>query len=82
LSRRYAIETIRNFLNGTPDGWWDWDVFISIPLGYPDLEELQRFCNSLSFAHPAREKNHYCSEEGFRPLRARLEELEKDIDPA
>lgn len=80
-SRRYAIETIRNFLNGT-GGDWDWDDFISLPLGYPDLEELQRYCTSLSFIYPAKEKNHYCSEEGFRELRARLAELEKDIGPA
>jgi hypothetical protein len=77
-SRGYAIDAIRNFLNGT-GGDWDWDDFISIPPGYPVLEELQRFCNNLSFTHPPGNKGGYCSEEGFRELRVRLEELEEDI---
>lgn len=76
-SRRYAIASIRNFLNGT-GGDWDWDDFTSIPPGYPDLEELQQFGNSLSFSHPPGAKGGYCNDEGFRQLRARLDELEKD----
>jgi hypothetical protein len=75
-SRKYAIETIRNFLDGT-GGAYDWDDFISLPLGYADLEELQRFCNELSETHPpAKKSGWYCSEGGFRVLRARLEDLE------
>ena len=46
-SRKYAVEAIQNFLDGT-GGAYDWDDFISLPLGYPDLEEVQRFCNELS----------------------------------
>ena len=74
-SRKYTIETIRNFLDGT-GAKWDWDDFISLPLGYPDLEERQRFCNQLSATHPPAKKGWYCSEEGFRVLRARLDALE------
>jgi hypothetical protein len=75
-SRKYAIESIRNFLNGT-GGRWDWDDFICLPLGYPDLEEVQRFCNELSETHPpAKKGGGFRSEEGLRSLRARLEDLE------
>jgi hypothetical protein len=77
-SRKYAIKSMSDFLEGT-GGKWDWDDFISLPLGYPDLEEVQRFCNELSETHPPAEKEGgYCNEEGFRELRARLEELESD----
>ena len=77
-SRKYAIKSMRDFLEGT-GGKWDWDDFISLPLGYPDLEEIQRFCNELSETHPPAQKGGgYCSEEGFRLLRDRLEDLESD----
>lgn len=76
-ARKYAIETIRNFLDGT-GGKWDWDDFISIPLGYPGLESLQQFCNELSETHPPNIKGWYCGEGGFRVLRALLEELENN----
>ena len=66
---------MRNFLGGT-GGDWDWDDFISIPLGYPDLEELQQFSNLLSQTHPAGKGGGYCNEEGFRLLRYRLDALE------
>jgi hypothetical protein len=75
--RKYAIDSIRNFLDGT-GGKWDWDDFISIPLGYPGLEELQRFCNELSETRPPATKGWYCSEEGLRMLRALLKELENN----
>ncbi len=77
-SRNYAVKSMRDFLEGT-GGDWDWDDFISLPLGYPDLEEIQRFCNELSEIHPpAKKGGGYCSEEGFRVLRTRLEDLESD----
>jgi hypothetical protein len=77
-ARKYTIETIRNFLDGT-GGKWDWDNFISLPLGYPGLEEVQRFCNELSETHPPVKKSGaYCSEDGFRELRALLEGLESN----
>jgi hypothetical protein len=37
-SRAYAIKSIRDFLEGTGEKW-DWDDFISKPLGFPDLED-------------------------------------------
>ncbi len=77
-SRKYAIETIRNFLDGT-GGDYDWDDFISLPLGYLDLEELQRFCNELSESHRPGAQGGYCSEEGFRVLRSRLDNLEANL---
>lgn len=77
-SRKYAIETIQNFLDGT-GGAWDWDDFISLSLGYPDLEQVQRFCNELSETHPpAKKGGGYCSEEGFSKLRALLADLENN----
>jgi hypothetical protein len=76
-SRKYAIESIRNFLDGT-GGKWDWDDFISLPLRYPDLEEVQRFCNGLSETHPPVTRGWYCSEEGLLELRALLDDLESN----
>lgn len=76
-ARKYTIETIRNFLDGT-GGDWDWDDFISLPLGYPGLEEVQRFCNELSETHPPGSNGGYCSEGGFRELRALLDGLERN----
>lgn len=78
-SRPYAIDTIRNFLNGTGVDW-DWDDFTSIPLGYPDLEELQQFLQRFVVHSPGK-GGRYCNEEGFRQLRAQLEELERDARP-
>ena len=75
--RKCTIETIRNLLDGTSRDY-DWDDFISLPLGYPGLEEVQRFCNELSETHPPGPKGGYCSEEGFRELRALLEGLERN----
>lgn len=74
-ARNYTIETIRNFLDGT-GGDWDWDDFISLRLEYQDLEEMQRFCIALPCTHPPVAKSWYCSEEGLRTLRARLDDLE------
>jgi len=74
-SRTYAIKSIRYFLEGT-GGKWDWDDFIGIPLGFPDLEDLQRFCNELSETHPPTVKGWFCSEEGLSSLRNRLADLE------
>jgi hypothetical protein len=73
-SRAYAIKSICDFLGGT-GGKWDWDDFISMPLGFPDLEDLQRFCIALSAIHPPTLRGWYCSEEGLRSLRVRLEDL-------
>jgi hypothetical protein len=60
-ARRYAIETVRNFLDGT-GGDWDSDDFISLPLGHQDLEDLQQFCSNLSFTYPPEKGGGYCSE--------------------
>jgi hypothetical protein len=79
-SRAYAIKSIRDFLEGT-GGKWDWDDFISIPLGFPDLEELQSFCNQLSESHPPTARGWFCSEEGLRRLRGRLADLEGNASP-
>ncbi len=40
--RRAALKSIRDFLDGTGEKW-DWDDFISIPTGYPELEAVQKF---------------------------------------
>jgi len=76
-SRQYAIRAIRDFLDGT-GGAYDWDDFISLPLGYPGLEALQQFCNELSETHPPERAGGFCSEEGLRELRALLENLENN----
>jgi hypothetical protein len=75
-AREYAITSIRGFLEGT-GAEWDWDDFISIPTGFPDLESVQNFCAFLSITHPPR-SGGYCSEEGFYLMRQKLEELERD----
>jgi hypothetical protein len=72
--RQYVIESIRDFLEGT-GGEWDWDDFISIPTGFPDLEAAQNFCASISLTHP--DPQWYCSEAGFNLMRDKLQELER-----
>ncbi len=74
-SREYAIKNIRDFLEGT-GGDGDWDDFISLPLVYPDLEELQRSCIALPATHPPTLRGWYCSKEGLGSLRGRLADLE------
>ena len=76
-AREYAIKSIRDFLEGT-GRQLDWDGFISIPLGFADLEDLQRFCNELSETHPPTAKGWYCSETGLGLLRDRLNDLENN----
>ncbi len=71
--RMYAIKSIRDFLEGT-GGEWDWDDFISIPTGFPDLEAVQNFCAFLSVIHP--DPVAYCNKEGFDLMRQKLKELE------
>jgi|KBSMisStaDraftv2_1062788.scaffolds.fasta_scaffold1829310_1 hypothetical protein len=77
-ARQYAIVSIRDFLEGT-GGKWDWDDFTSIPTGFPDIEALQNFCAFLSVTHP--HPVDYCNEEGFKLMRQKLEDLERDSFP-
>ena len=74
-ARQYAITSIRDFLEGT-GGKWDWDDFISIPTGFPDLEAVQNLCAHMSVTHP--HPVAYCSEEGFSLMRQKLDELQRD----
>jgi hypothetical protein len=76
-SRKYTVETIRNFLDGT-GGKYDWDGFISESLGYPDLDEVQQFCLKVSEMHPPEKgQGGWCNQTGIDKLRARLEDLER-----
>jgi hypothetical protein len=77
-ARQYAIGSIRDFLEGA-GGKWDWDDFISIPTGFPDLEAVQNLCAHMSATHP--HPVDYCNEEGFNLMRQKLEELERDASP-
>ena len=57
-------------------GKWDWDDFISIPAGYPELEAVQKFCLSISDEYPPTKGVGWCNEEGIRELKRKLDELE------
>jgi hypothetical protein len=73
-AREYAIRSIRDFLEGTGRPM-DWDDFISIPLGFADLEDLRKFCSELWETHPPAEKGWYCNAAGLGLLRERLNDL-------
>ena len=75
--RAYVIQTIRDFLEGN-GGEWDWDDFISLPTGYPELDALQAFCLGLPAGYPPTEPAQWCNPDGLRELRRKLEELEAE----
>jgi hypothetical protein len=74
--RAYVVKSLRDFLDGT-GGQWDWDDFTSIPTGYPDLEAVQQFCVSISREYPPTEGGGWCSAQGIRELKRKLEELDR-----
>jgi hypothetical protein len=63
----YVVKSIRDFLEGT-GGKWDWDAFISIPTGYPELEAVQKFCLTISDEYPSTKSGGWCNAEGIREL--------------
>ena len=73
--RAYVVKTLRDFLDGT-GGKWDWDDFISIPTGYPELEAVQKFCLTISDDYPPTKGAGWCNAEGIRELKCKLDELE------
>jgi len=73
--RAYVIQTIRDFLDDT-GGQWDWDDFISIQTGYPELDAVQGFCLGLPSEYPPVERTGWCNSEGILALRRKLAELE------
>lgn len=75
--RAYVIQTIREFLEGT-GGKWDWDDFISLPTGYPELDAVQGFCLELPTHYPPTEAWPWCNPDGLRELRRKLEQLEAE----
>ena len=75
--RAYVIQTILDFLDGT-GGPWDWDDFISIPTGYPELDAVQGFCLGLPGDYPPTERTSCCNLDGLHELRRKLEQLEAD----
>lgn len=74
--RAYVVKSIRDFLDGT-GGKWDWDDFISIPTGYPELEAVQKFCLTISDEYPPTKGGGWCNAEGIRELKRKLDELER-----
>lgn len=79
-ARKYAIRSIRNFLEGT-GGAFDWDDFTSTPLGFPDLDEIRRLCVELPAKYPPRNDREYCNDAGLFALRQTLDGLEAEADP-
>jgi hypothetical protein len=73
--RVYVIKSIRDFLKGT-GGKWEWDDFMSIPTGYPELETVQKFCLTISDEYPPIKRGGWCNAEGLRELERKLDELE------
>ena len=75
--RRTNLEVasiIERFLNGT-GGEWDWDDFCSHKITDQELDSVRLRCSNLSATHPPEEKEHYCSEAGFKIMRAMVTEL-------
>lgn len=75
--RAYVIQTIRDFLHGTGSAW-DWDDFISVPIGYPELDAVRGYCLSLPSDYPPTERTAWCNPDGLRELMRKLEELEAE----
>jgi hypothetical protein len=79
--RAYVIRAIHDFLDES-GGPWDWDDFISIPTGYPELDAVQGFCAGLSSEYPPEERAGWCNPEGTLALRRKLAELEATLERA
>jgi len=72
-----ALETVRRFVEGQSLDSWEWGDFLSLPATDQTVRELQGFSLQLAVDYPPIDKTQYCSEEGVRQLRRRLEELDK-----
>ena len=76
LTRSEVATIIESFLSGDC-GPWDWDDFISVPIGDPELDLIRERCAQLDSEFPPNATNEYCGEVGNQVLRRYVEELRR-----
>lgn len=64
MSPKEVAGAIQAFLDGT-GGRWDWDDFISVPIGDDYLDGIRLRCASLDEEFPPGRTGEYCSEDGY-----------------
>ncbi|MBI3303623.1 MAG: hypothetical protein HYZ72_16285 [Deltaproteobacteria bacterium] len=68
MTASQVAATIQNFLDGT-SGSWDWDDFISVPIGDPELDAIRTRCARLDDEYPPEVPGRYCGDAGLDVMR-------------
>jgi hypothetical protein len=74
MSRAAVASTIESFLEGA-GGPWDWDEFLSVPIGEPDLDKIRLRCAHLGEEFPPDRSGRFCGEGGIQVLRELVSQL-------
>jgi hypothetical protein len=76
MSRGQLASVLESLAEGTA-GPWDWDDFLSVPIGDPDLDRIRLRCSRLDEEFPPDEPGRYCGEGGLAVLRQFVAELRR-----
>jgi hypothetical protein len=76
MSRLQAGAVLESFADGTA-GPWDWDDFVSVPIGDPRLDAIRLRCSSLEEEFPPERPGQCCGEGGLLVLRQLAAELRR-----
>jgi len=66
-----VADIIERFLDGG-SGRWDWDDFLSIPIGDPELDEVRQRCDAT---RDEAYRGQWCGHAGYAELRRIIAEL-------
>ena len=73
-TRAEVAEMLEAFLT-KPDGWKDWDDFLSFPLEDEELEKIRLRCAGLDSEFPPEGKGRFCNDRGLEVIRSYVSAL-------
>jgi hypothetical protein len=71
-----AADVIERFIEGKSSDW-EWDDFISSPIGNPILEKIRARCLQLDKEFPPTNSGQYTNDKGLEILRSYVEQLRR-----
>lgn len=76
MSRIEMATLLESFADGTA-GPWNWDDFLSVPIGDPYLDRIRLRCSKLDKEFPPDVPGQYCGARGLAVLRDFVAELRR-----
>lgn len=75
IAKTEVVKYLEDFLSGR-GSVWNWDDFISVPIGDTELENVRLRCATLPESCRPEKPGQYCNEEGLAVLRTLLVRLQ------